>query len=184
MRLVVMKFGGTSVEDGTAIDRTAKIVAGRIALGQQPIVVVSAMAKVTDQLLSVANAAARGDRAGALAISARLRCRHRDTACALCFHRRRRRVCTTDRCAFDALDEVLRGLAAICELTVRISDLVVSYGERLSSKLVTTAFRERGEFRRRTWMRATSSSPTRSIGKAVPQDEVIEQRCGHVTWDR
>ncbi len=28
MRLVVMKFGGTSVEDATAIDRTAKIVAG------------------------------------------------------------------------------------------------------------------------------------------------------------
>ena len=52
MRLVVMKFGGTSVEDVTAIDRTAKIVAGRIARGQQPIVVVSAMAKVTDQLLS------------------------------------------------------------------------------------------------------------------------------------
>ena len=58
MSLVVMKFGGTSVEDPAAIGRTAAIVAGRVALGKQPVVVVSAMAKVTDQLLRAAAAAA------------------------------------------------------------------------------------------------------------------------------
>src|ERR1700677_3446802 len=83
MSLVVMKFGGTSVEDPAAIGRTAAIVAGRIAQGKQAVVVVSAMSKVTDLLLRAAAAAAAGDRTGALAISARLRCRHRDTACAL-----------------------------------------------------------------------------------------------------
>jgi aspartate kinase len=57
MSLVVMKFGGTSVEDPAAIGRTAAIVAGRVALGKQPVVVVSAMAKVTDQLLRAAAAA-------------------------------------------------------------------------------------------------------------------------------
>ena len=45
---VIMKFGGTSVEDSTAIDRVAEIVCSR--LGHDPVVVVSAMAKVTDQL--------------------------------------------------------------------------------------------------------------------------------------
>ena len=79
-RLVVMKFGGTSVEDSTAIQRTAGIVAGRVAKGLQPIVVVSAMAKVTDLLISAANSAARGDRSSALAITERLRIRHKDTA--------------------------------------------------------------------------------------------------------
>ena len=69
MKLVVMKFGGTSVEDAAAIDRTAAIVAGRVAMGKHPVVVVSAMAKVTDQLLAAAAAAGRGDRTGALAIS-------------------------------------------------------------------------------------------------------------------
>ncbi len=44
MKLVVMKFGGTSVEDAAAIRRTADIVAGRVARGLQPVVVVSAMA--------------------------------------------------------------------------------------------------------------------------------------------
>jgi aspartate kinase len=45
---------------------------------------------------------------------------------------------------FDSLDEILRGLAAILELTPRISDLIVSYGERISSRIVAAAFIERG----------------------------------------
>ncbi|MGB6742092.1 MAG: hypothetical protein WBE38_00440, partial [Terracidiphilus sp.] len=46
MNLVVMKFGGTSVEDPAAIRRTADIVKGRVTQGKSPVVVVSAMAKV------------------------------------------------------------------------------------------------------------------------------------------
>ena len=46
--MIVMKFGGTSVQDAKAIERAAAIVKGR--LEQKPVVVVSAMAKVTDQL--------------------------------------------------------------------------------------------------------------------------------------
>src|ERR1700727_1677880 len=72
MKPVVMKFGGTSVEDAAAINRTARIVEGRLARGQRPVVVVSAMAKVTDQLLAAAKAAGRGDRNGAVALSSRL----------------------------------------------------------------------------------------------------------------
>ena len=53
--MIVMKFGGTSVEDAKAIDRVVSIVHGRLA--QQPVVVVSAMAKVTDTLLTMARAA-------------------------------------------------------------------------------------------------------------------------------
>ena len=83
MSMIVMKFGGTSVEDPTAIRRIAAIVAGRVAMGKQPVVVVSAMAKVTDQLLRAAEPAVQGDRAGALAISSRLRSLHRDTAAAM-----------------------------------------------------------------------------------------------------
>jgi len=145
MKIVVMKFGGTSVEDAAAIGRTAAIVAGRVALGKSPAVVVSAMAKVTDQLLRAAAASSEGDRTGALAISSRLRSRHRDTACELVKNEADRKniLCLIDQ-KFDALDEVLRGLAAIRELTPRISDLIVSYGERLSSRIVTAAFRERG----------------------------------------
>src|SRR5580692_2210867 len=106
MSLVVMKFGGTSVEDPAAIGRTAAIVAGRVASGKRPVVVVSAMAKVTDQLLRCAGAAAQGDRTGALAISSRLRSRHRDTACALV--KNSAALVTLIDQKFDSLDEILR----------------------------------------------------------------------------
>ncbi|MGD0860629.1 MAG: lysine-sensitive aspartokinase 3 [Terracidiphilus sp.] len=176
MSLVVMKFGGTSVEDAAAIGRTAAIVAGRLAIGKQPVVVVSAMAKVTDQLLRAAAAAAQGDRVGALAISSRLRSRHRDTAAELVKDPSgsAELIAFIDQ-KFDSLDEVLRGLAAILELTPRISDLIVSYGERLSSRIVATAFLE--------WCIDAAHVDAREIivtdsqfQKAAPQDAIIDKR--------
>ena len=76
--MLVMKFGGTSVEDAAAIQRVAEIVTGR--LDQRPVVVVSAMAKVTDALLATARAAGSGERENALALSRCLRERHYNTA--------------------------------------------------------------------------------------------------------
>ena len=76
--MIVMKFGGTSVQDAKAIERAAEIVKGRLA--QKPVVVVSAMSKVTDQLLAMARAAGNGDRKNALSLSRALRERHYNTA--------------------------------------------------------------------------------------------------------
>src|SRR5271166_631784 len=176
MNLVVMKFGGTSVEDPAAIGRTAGIVAGRVANGKSPVVVVSAMAKVTDQLLRAAAAAAQGDRAGALAISSRLRARHRDTAADLVKDAAEcaALVCTIEE-KFATLDEVLRGLAAIRELTPRISDLIVSYGERISSRIVAAAFLERGIGAAHVDAREVIVTDSQ-FQKAIPLDAAIEKR--------
>ena len=177
MSLVVMKFGGTSVEDATAIARTAGIVAGRVAQGKKPVVVVSAMSKVTDQLLACAAAASRGDRTGALAISQRLRCRYRDTAAALLKdHKRLAALQTSIEHEFDALDEVLRGLAVILELTPRISDLIVSYGERLSSYMIAQAFDEMGMHSVHVDAREVIITDSQ-YQKAIPLDDLIEERC-------
>ena len=142
--LVVMKFGGTSVEDAAAMLRTAAIVRGRRDRGLAAAVVVSAMAKVTDQLLAAAAAAGRGDKFGALAIAARLRHRHIDTAAELLCSGRFAEIENTIRAEFDSLDDLLRGIAAVGELTPRTSDNVVSYGERMSSRMVAAAFAEHG----------------------------------------
>ena len=174
-RLVVMKFGGTSVEDATAIHRTAGIVTGRRAKGMQPVVVVSAMAKVTDQLLAAAAAAARGDRSGALAITARLRHRHQETACALLSAETVGALNKWLDAEFDALDEILRGLSAVGELTPRISDMIVSYGERLSSRMIAEAFKERGLDGVHVDARQCIVTDAQH-GKAIPQDALIEQR--------
>jgi len=176
MKIVVMKFGGTSVEDATAMGRTAGIVAGRVAMGKVPVVVVSAMAKVTDQLLRAAASSAEGDRTGALAISSRLRSRHRDAACELVKpDADRTNILSTVDEQFDSLDEILRGLAAIRELTPRIADLIVSYGERLSSRIVTAAFQERG-------INAVHADARQFIvtdsefQRAAPLDQIIEKK--------
>jgi aspartate kinase len=170
-----MKFGGTSVEDPAAIRRTAAIVAGRVAQGKQPVVVVSAMAKVTDALLRAAAFSEKGDRAGALAVSNQLRQRHHDTAAELV----KDPASIADLTEFinqkfDSLDEVLRGLAAILELTPRISDLIVSYGERLSSRIVASAFKELGINAVAVDAREVIITDSQ-FQKAVPQDELIEQ---------
>ncbi len=176
MSLVVMKFGGTSVEDPAAITRTAAIVAGRVAAGKKPVVVVSAMAKVTDQLLRAGASAAAGDKTGALSISSRLRCRHRDTAAALV--KDAKETAELQKwidAKFDALDEILRGLAAILELTPRISDLIVSHGERLSSRMIGAAFREQGIDAEAVDSRQIILTDSQ-FQKAMPMDAAIEKR--------
>jgi aspartate kinase len=138
--------------------------------------VVSALAKVTDQLLRAAAAAALGDRTGALAISSRLRSRHRDTAAALV--KLPAAIAPLQNLIdqkFDSLDEVLRGLAAILELTPRISDLIVSYGERISSRIVAAAFAERGIDAVHVDARDVVITDSQ-FQKAIPIDAIIEKR--------
>jgi aspartate kinase len=140
--MIVMKFGGTSVQDAAAIDRAAAIVLGR--LPEKPVVVVSALSKVTDALLGIGRAAGGNDRDEALDLARALRERHYNTASELLgtsvftgFH-------AELEAEFDALDELLRGIAAVGEITPRTSDLVVSFGERLSSKVVASTLQARG----------------------------------------
>ncbi len=170
-----MKFGGTSVEDAKAMDRTAAIVAGRRQGGLRAVVVVSAMAKVTDQLLAASAAAARGDRVGALAISARLRHRHTDTAAALLDEARFAAMLPVLLAEFDALDDLLRGIAAVGELTPRSEDRVVSFGERLSSRMVAEGFAQRGLDGVHVDAR-TCIITDEHFGKAAPIEAAIERK--------
>ena len=140
--MIVMKFGGTSVQDSKAIERVASIVKERLPL--RPVVVVSAMAKVTDQLLAMSRAAGAGDRKTALKLCRALQERHYDTAGELLgtalfsdFH-------SELGGEFENLEELLRGISAVGELTPRTNDHVAAYGEMLSSKIVAAAFAAKG----------------------------------------
>jgi aspartate kinase len=176
MKPVVMKFGGTSVEDAPAILNVAQIVQSRISRGQRPVVVVSALAKVTDQLLTAGKAAGRGDRNGALAISSRLRNRHCDTSAVLLPDHRRSPLQTWIQQEFESLDEILRGLSAVGELTARTNDLVVSFGERISSRLVAEVFAEQGMTAGHIDARTCIVTDAQH-GKGTPNSALIEARC-------
>ena len=139
---VIMKFGGTSVGDAKAIERVTGIVRGR--LPQSPVVVVSAMARVTDQLLQMARAAGNGDRKTALTLARELRERHYNVAGELLGTALFTQFHSDLGTEFEDLEELLRGIAAVGELTPRTTDHVASFGEVLSSKLVTAALSAHG----------------------------------------
>src|SRR5256885_10298740 len=140
--MIVMKFGGTSVEDARAIERVAAIVKGR--LEQRPVVVVSAMAKVTDTLLTMARAAGAGERKTALKLCRSLQERHYNTASELMGTARFTDFHSELGSDFETLDELLRGISAVGEITPRTTDNLAAYGEVLSSKIVAAAFEARG----------------------------------------
>lgn len=140
--MIVMKFGGTSVESTDAIERVARIVSSRLKLS--PVVVVSAMAKVTDQLVAMGNAAAAGDCDSALESLENLRARHLRTASELLGAKRSASLAPRLEKHFSELENFLRGLAAVRELTPRGSDYLLSFGELLSSLIVADAFAVRG----------------------------------------
>jgi len=140
--MIVMKFGGTSVEDAKAIERVAAIVKGRLA--QKPVVVVSAMAKVTDTLLTMAKAAGAGERKTALKLCRSLQERHYNTASELLGTALFTEFHSELGADFESLDELLRGISAVGEITPRTTDHVASFGEALSSRIVAAAFAARG----------------------------------------
>jgi aspartate kinase len=140
--MIVMKFGGTSVESAAAIARVAAIVKARE--DRRPVVVVSAMGKTTNKLLAIAAAAIHGPREEYLRQIHDLRDFHSREA--------RQVVPLAERAALDRfldehfqeLTELAKGLAVLGELTPRSIDAISSYGERLSSFIVTQAFRHSG----------------------------------------
>jgi len=133
--MIVMKFGGTSVESADAIARIAGIVQDRLA--QKPVVVVSAMGKTTNRLLAIADAAVAGERDRALGLLEELHKFYQKETAGL-------GVEAPIDAHFLELTELIKGLAVLGEMTPRASDAVSSFGERLSSIIVTERFRSLG----------------------------------------
>jgi aspartate kinase len=139
---LVMKFGGTSVEDAPALARAAEIVGAR--KHQSPVVVVSAMSRVTDALLAAVRQAEAGDRAAALSTLAPHFARHLDAAQSLISGSE-----VSDFAAVieDARREIGARLGEISEHSrpaALLQDSIVSYGERLSSTLFSAILRAQG----------------------------------------
>jgi aspartate kinase len=138
--MVIMKFGGTSVQDAEAIDRAAEIVRSRQKLKQRPVVVVSALAKVTDQLVLIGQQAAGGNANSAAELVSALKERHFQVAGDLLGPRHWEALALRLKQLFAELDTFAKGLAAVHELSGRSSDALLSFGELLSSEIVAAAF--------------------------------------------
>jgi len=173
--MIVMKFGGTSVEDAPAIERVAEIVRSRAA--DDPVVVVSALARVTDQLLGAGKAAASGDRERALDLLAGLRQRHLQTASELLSGTDLFKLQPALETSFNLLQELLTGVATLRELSPRSTDCLLSFGELLSSEIVSAALVARGL--ETEWVDArecliTDNSHTRAVPLVAETRERLE----------
>ncbi len=145
MSLLTMKFGGTSVGSPEAISSVAHIVRRELDAGNRVIVVVSAMSGVTDTLLAAARMAVTGNRWGYLSSAEALRDRHTEAANRLLPPNGvRQRAAQETGALIDEFAQVCQAVNILGELTPRILDTVVSFGERLSSRLVAAALREQG----------------------------------------
>jgi aspartokinase/homoserine dehydrogenase 1 len=169
---VVHKFGGASLADAAAVRHAITLVAEHTT--RPAVVVVSAMAGVTDSLLALGRAAlAAGPdttarEALANGVSA-LRERHEAVAKAVIpSGPLRQRALEEVRRSHDELSTLLDGVASLRELTPRTSDFLVSRGERLSAVLLATGLEARGVEAR--FIEATSLIHTNGVhGNAFPE---------------
>ena len=147
-----MKFGGTSVADQPAIERLIALVrAERQAEAQReggdargPIVVVSALAGVTDRLLGVAAQAGAGDLEGAHASLEDLRHRHLKVAHVVNDPPQRQAVAAAIGREFDEVDRIVQALGVLREVSPRWLDTLAATGEIVSSQIVAAALSTHG----------------------------------------
>ncbi len=137
--MIVMKFGGSSLESASAVRRVAAIVKG--ALARKPVVVVSAIGKTTQELLTMAEESSDGRKEQALERLRALREMHVREIGALLpasSHSQLRQILDPH---FGELAGLLAELRAVGECaTPEAIDALASYGERLSSRLMALVF--------------------------------------------
>jgi len=145
---VIMKFGGTSVADADAMARVVNIVRrqweSQPAGDAPPVVVVSALSKVTDGLIRTARFAQDGDGANALALVKDLLDRHIAIASSVTTAERRETLVRALGAQFGELAGIVESLAATRDVSPRSHDAIVATGELVSSRIVAAAFAEQG----------------------------------------
>src|ERR1700722_1251828 len=180
--MIVMKFGGSSLESASAIQQAVSIVEQH--LNQNPVVVVSAMGKTTDRLLEAARSAARGNSYAAWQQTEALRRLHSNETRAILGQRAEPFLRDSVAPLFRELQVLLVELSDHRPFTAEIQDQVASYGERISSLIVAEALRHVGihaaQVDARKVIAPTSSSRMRRRYIGTPT-----QRCaGQWRWWR
>jgi len=136
--MIVMKFGGSSVESACAIERVAGIV--KRVLARKPVVVVSAMGKTTQQLLTMGQEAAAGQKKAALERLHALRDMHQREISPLLPESSRCEMQQVLDSEFTEMTELIDNVSAAREFAPALVDGLSSYGERLSSRLISLVF--------------------------------------------
>lgn len=166
-----MKFGGTSVANFEAITRTIFIIGGR--LDQKPVVVVSALSKVTDLLYKISDAAAAKDLPQTRELLCQLRKRHIDlTEELLAQSMLKEEAVARVNELCDSLEGIAMAVCSLGELSDRNKAVIISTGEYLSSTIISYAMNAKGI--RTKWIDArTMMITSESYLKGEPDMDAI-----------
>jgi aspartate kinase len=147
--MIVQKFGGTSVQDTTWIERVLQIAED--SLDRAPVMVASAMGKTTDALAAVAELAADGEADAAHERIDALWRHHSETLQSLVGDAKDITVLGLDESPFQRIERLfqelralVRGMILIRECTARTQDALLSFGELLSTTVIAAAAGSRG----------------------------------------
>lgn len=145
MKLITMKFGGTSVGGAEAITNLAGIVKTARNAGDRVIVIVSAMSGVTDQLIESAKMAAAGNKWGYLSTADRLRDRHEETLNILLPPGRlREKTIAQIEALLGDYRDICQAVSVLGDSTPRIMDAIIAFGERMSARMVAAVLSGQG----------------------------------------
>ena len=172
--MIIMKFGGTSVANFEAITRTIFIIGGK--LDQKPVVVVSALSKVTALLYRISDAAAAGNETETKDLLSQLRQRHVDLAAELLLQSVLKDEAVANvNSICDSLDSIAMAVCSLGELSDRNKAIIISKGEYLSSTIIAHAMNSKGI--RTKWIDARDMMVTnKSYLKAEPDMSAIAER--------
>ncbi len=138
----IYKFGGTSLGTAGRIKKVADILAGALQK-DKIIVVVSAIHRVTDLLLDSATKACSGESSYRTTLD-ELDHLHLSIAGELFSGKRLDEVSVAIRADLSDLNNIVQGVFLLRELSEKSLALVMSFGERLSSSIVSSYLQERG----------------------------------------
>jgi len=140
--MLVLKFGGTSVGSAENIEKVITIVREKLNEGKL-LVVVSAMGGTTDALLECGKLAAAGDEAYREKLQD-IEQRHISTVKELIPVQQQSALLSMVKKMCNEIEDLCNGIFLLNELSVRTIDKLLSYGELLSSQMITAALVGRG----------------------------------------
>jgi aspartate kinase len=143
VKKIVMKFGGTSVATGENIRQVANIVADSVKNDRRVVVVVSALAGITNQLVEEAEQAKKNDEKQIQEFTRKLIEKHIATVTeAIDNTNLQKEVELIIKKTVGELEKVLTGICYVGEITPKSRDYVLSFGERLAAPIIWGALRD------------------------------------------
>ncbi len=137
----ILKFGGSSIESIEKIKNVGAIIIRSLEMNPAIAVVVSAFGGVTDELIGMSAAAAKGDATFEQQFN-QLETRHLNIVKAGISISRQSHVLANIKILFNELEDVLHGVLLVKERTPKTLDFILSFGERLSAYTITEILRE------------------------------------------